>query len=117
MLLGLGGLNEGTEFDMSVVAADADGGDGGVDQGDLLRRFGLAVVSWADRAEIDAARDAVRSAVGTAGLGDACGVIASFDGITRVADATGTEIDQMMVDGVAAGLLGSLDTSHLETLD
>ncbi len=117
MLLGLGGLSEGSAFDMTIVAADADAGDGGVPHGDVLRRFALAVVSHDDPSAIAAARDALRHAVGPAGLGDACGVVANFDGITRVADATGTEVDEVMVEGVAAGVLGDFDTSHLQTLD
>ena len=102
---------------MTIVGADADAGDGGVEHGGVLRRFALAVAGHHDPGEIAAARDAVRVAVGPAGLGDACGVIANFDAITRVADATGTEVDQMMVDGVAAGLLGDFDTTHLPTPD
>jgi hypothetical protein len=102
---------------MTIVGADADAGDGGVPHGEVLRRFALAVAAHDDPTDIAVARDAVRDAVGPAGLGDACGVIANFDGITRVADATGTEVDEMMVEGVAAGILGEFDTSHLQALD
>ena len=115
MLLGLGGLSEGSEFDMTVVGADADAGGGGVAAGDALRRFALAVVSGADPDELAEIRQVVGSAVGPAGLGDACGVVANFDGLTRIADATGTQLDEMLAQGVDAGLLGGLDTSHLQT--
>lgn len=98
---------------MAVVAGDEGAGDGGVADGAVLRRFALAVVGDADDDELAGAREAAAEAVGPAGLGDTCGVIANFDGITRVADATGTEIDQTMRDGIDAGLLGGFDTSSL----
>jgi len=39
------------------------------------------------------ARDAVRAAVGGAGLSDAAAVIGGFDGITRIADAAGIPLE------------------------
>ena len=67
-------------------------GDGGVPDGELLMAFAEAVVIN-DRAAIDAKRAEVVAAIGAAGLVDAAGVIGLFNAIDRVADATGTELE------------------------
>lgn len=43
--------------------------------------------------ELDAARRLVEQCLGTAALVDAAGVAAYFDGIDRIADATGTMVE------------------------
>jgi hypothetical protein len=69
-------------------------GDPGSDvpHGGALLAFTDAALGH-DAAALDRARDAVRSAVGEAGLSDAAAVIGGFDGITRIADATGIPLE------------------------
>jgi len=55
---------------------------------DALVEFAESVVAR-EPARIDAARAAVRRALGDAGFVDACAVVAAFHGFVRLADATG----------------------------
>ena len=63
-----------------------------VPHGGLLLAFADAAVGR-DAATLNRARDAVRAAVGEAGLSDAAAVVGGFDGITRIADATGIPLE------------------------
>lgn len=54
------------------------------------------------------AREAVRAAVGEAGLIDAAAVIGGFDGITRIADATGIPLEPEKAEQTA-DFFGALD--------
>ena len=67
-------------------------GNGAVAHGELLIRFAEAVVGAAGAA-LPATRQAVRAALGDAGLVDAAAVIALFNAIDRVADATGIPLE------------------------
>ena len=70
---------------------DADIGVGVADATVLLA-FADAVIAE-DAAAIPAARAAVIEAIGEAALVDAAAVIAGFNGITRIADATGIPLE------------------------
>ena len=59
---------------------------------ELLSRFVEAVQSGAEP-QLSASRQALQKAVGAAGLVDACGVIAHFNMMTRIADGTGIPLD------------------------
>jgi len=69
-------------------------GDPGSDvpHGGILLTFVDAALSR-DDAALARAREAVRVAVGDAGLSDAAAVIGGFDGITRIADAAGIPLE------------------------
>ena len=67
-------------------------GDGGVPHGELLMAFAEAVVTNTHDA-ITTKRTEVVDAIGPAGLIDAAGVVGLFNAIDRVADATGTELE------------------------
>jgi hypothetical protein len=73
-----------------VTGAVADGG--GVAHGRLLVGFAEAVLGG-DVVRLDAARAALRDAVGAAGLVDAAGIVGFFNAIDRVADATGVPLE------------------------
>jgi hypothetical protein len=77
-------------------------GDPGSDvpYGGALLAFADAVVGG-DVSAIDRARAAVRSAVGDMGLSDASAVIGGFDGITRIADATGIPMEPEKIEATA----------------
>ena len=47
-----------------------------------------------DRGTLDAARAAVVGLVGIDGMVDAAAVVGGFDGITRIADATGIPLEE-----------------------
>jgi hypothetical protein len=46
-----------------------------------------------DEAERDAARDALRTALGPEAFVDACAVVGAFNVVDRIADATGIPLD------------------------
>jgi len=71
-----------------VNALDAGAG---VAAGDVLLRF--ATAAHLDEPDLAAARRDVRAAVGPAGLAEACLTVGAFNGLTRVADATGIALD------------------------
>ncbi len=84
------GRESGGDYDLGVV--NGGRGDGGIAHGALLVGFAEAVLA-ADTAAIRAARDAIAEAMGEPALVDAAAVIAQFDAIDRVADATGTPLE------------------------
>jgi hypothetical protein len=68
-------------------------GPAGVPHARLLLRFADAALSF-DAKRIAPLRDAVRAALGEAAMLDAAAVIAGFNGITRLADATGIPMEE-----------------------
>jgi hypothetical protein len=84
-------------------------GDPGSDvpHGDTLLAFADAALGG-DKAVLDRAREAVRLAVGDAGLSDAAAVIGGFDGITRIAEATGIPLEPEKA-AQTADFFGALD--------
>jgi hypothetical protein len=74
-------------------------GDPGSDvpQGGLLLAFADAVLGR-DETVLTHAREAVRQTIGDASLSDASAVIGGFDGIARIADATGIPLEPEKAD-------------------
>lgn len=60
-----------------------------------------------DAQALDTARQAVTDVVGRAGLLDAAAVVGAFDGITRIADATGIPLEPAKAEA-AADLIAEL---------
>ncbi len=54
-----------------------------------------------DEAVLTLAREAVRQTIGDAGLSDASAVIGGFDGIARIADATGIPLEPEKANATA----------------
>jgi len=78
--------------DLRVVNGDDGAADGGVEAGAALSAFAHAAIS--EPGEIAATREAVVEALGVQRAIEAAGIIARFDGINRVADATGIQLDE-----------------------
>jgi hypothetical protein len=75
--------------------------DPGIAHGALLVEFAEAVLG-ADEARLGAARARLLGAMGAQALVDAAGVVGFFNAIDRVADATGTPLDdKTLVDSAA----------------
>lgn len=75
----------------------AGAGAGGIPEGEALIAFAEAVVAG-DGAELAEARRRVLDGLGPEALADAAGVAATFNAIDRVADATGTPLEQDRVE-------------------
>lgn len=78
--------------DLLVVTQGAARNDGAVPQAAELLAFAEAIHTR-DAATTEAAGNALVSALGEEALVDAAVVCAHFDAITRVADATGVQLD------------------------
>ena len=63
----------------------------GIPHGRILLEF--AAAAHRDDPDLPAARRAVLAGVGSAGLLEACLTVSAFNGLTRVADATGIPLD------------------------
>jgi hypothetical protein len=74
-----------------MATGQAAGKDGGIPNGELLRRYAEAIL---DRSQnVVDARLACVARIGEDATVQAASVVASFDGINRVADATGIRLD------------------------
>ncbi len=90
MLLRASGERDEQTYDLSAVT---DGhGDSGVPHSDTIRALTEAAVAnrWD---ELATARDAASAVMGEQAMVDVLTVAAGFNGITRVADATGIPLD------------------------
>ncbi len=113
MLLRVSGEGTGDRYD--VKAAARGGAGSGVAHGALLGAFAEAVLGVDDTA-LDEARDRVLAELGPAALVDATAVVASFQQMDRIADATGIALDAM-VDAASQDVqaelgLASFASSH-----
>ncbi len=87
----------GADYDLNGVIGD---GDGGIPHGRLLIEFAESVIGD-DDARLTAAHGQLLKTMGAAALVDAAGIVATFDAIDRVADATGTPIDEARIETTA----------------
>ena len=102
----MSGLAEGKKLDVRIATGTAEDPNAGVEHGAVLHRFARAVLE--DQTDLDAARAACIEAVGASGTAHAAGVVASFDGINRVADGTGIRLDPAMIRGGALDVADAL---------
>lgn len=94
MLLRASGEMAGEPVDLAVVHGDREAA--GVPHSAALLEFVEAVLGE-DDARLDAARQALRAAVGEAGAVDTAAVVSSFSKMDRIADATGIPLDASLV--------------------
>lgn len=82
----------GSEAGLEGATEGSKVGDGGIASGERLTKFAETAVAG-DTAELATARDALREAVGSAGLVDAAAVVGNFQRMVRIADGTGIPLD------------------------
>jgi len=81
-----------TEIDLGAIVDRTFVGDVGIPSGAELLAFATAVHDA--NADLDAARDDLAAAVGIDGLIEAAATVAVFNGLVRVADGTGIQLDE-----------------------
>ncbi len=86
----------GIEVDIDAAIDPDNDSDAGIENGALLLRFASAAQQRTD--DLPASRLALMKAVGPEGVVEAAATIAIFNGLVRVADGTGIQLD----DGVLA---------------
>ena len=84
--------------DLLVITEGAARNDGAVPQAAEILAFAEALHAR-DPEATQAAGNALRSALGEEALVDSAAVCAHFDAITRVADATGVQLDRALESG------------------
>ncbi len=95
-------MTSGAEVDLNAVKG-SEHGDGNVASGAALLSFTEAVLGR-DQAALSESRAALLTAIGAAGIADVAGVIGAFEMMNRVANATGTPLDEPLV-AQTAGVL------------
>ncbi len=87
----------GESLDYSAIIGGAAAGDTGVEHGVILIELAEAMLDT-DDARLETARLAVAERMGASALVDSVAVAALFNGIDRIADATGAPLEQTKAD-------------------
>lgn len=111
--LGASALANELVVDLEDVVSLADEAAAGVPAGPALARFARAVLG-PDDLELDAARKSLLAEVSERGVGDAACVVAGFDSVNRVADATGVQVPEMW-EQAAASIAPAVDFDRFRT--
>jgi len=117
MLLGLSSLSNGEDesddFEISAVAG-SENGDGGVAGGAILTRYAEAVhrAGGGHDVDLEPITAEMIDTVGEAGLVDAAAICANFNMMVRIADGTGTPLDEGTIE-VSAELRQDLNLDVL----
>ena len=88
----------GEGYDLNLLTGA--GGDGNIQHGALLVSFADAVLGTDDQ-RLNEVRAAIGSRMGSAALIDAAAIVATFNAIDRVADATGIPIEDNKAESTA----------------
>lgn len=99
MLLGVSGEKAGLKVDLDVAVDPESTSDAGVPAGRELLAFASAANRRSE--QLPAAREALEAAVGAEGLLEAASTVAIFNGLVRVADGTGIQLDPSMMTSTA----------------
>lgn len=113
-MLSMSGKANGLDADLTAAAdvtGEKLGEDDGIPNGRTLRRFALAMVTGEG---LDAARGELLEELGAEVLVDSSAIVANFEAINRVADATGTKLDDMM-DRALSGPLAGLGLEKIKS--
>jgi hypothetical protein len=112
-LLRESGKHRAGGIDMRIVIGTSEHADGGIEHGALLRRFAMATLEKSDE-DLAAVRADLVDAIGPQRSAQAARIVASFDGINRVADATGIRLDAPTERG-AGDLVAELELADFLT--
>ena len=102
----------GGTADLGAVNGPIDG-DGGVTHGERLLAFTNAVTAG-DADAITRERHALRAVLSGEEFVDVCGVIAAFNVVDRIADATGIPLDPML-SAMSADVRAELDLTRFRS--
>ncbi len=91
MLLRESGRHTGDDYDLTAIVEDG-AASGGVAAGQALVRYADAF--YEDGDGFAAARDRLHEEIGAEALVDAAGVLAIFNAVVRIADATGIPLEE-----------------------
>lgn len=91
MLLRASGETQGQRYDLHAVTDEK--ATSGVPHGEVLTSFAEAAVQG-NAQELRAARDTLEREMGREAVVDASGVVANFQRMVRIADATGIPLDK-----------------------
>ena len=107
----MSGDEEGVEIDVKMATGQAADKDGGIPNGGVLRCYAEAIL---DRSrDVAESRAACIEIFGNEATAQAASVVASFDGINRVADATGIRLDAESTAGGADEIIQELGLEKL----
>ena len=101
------------DTDLHVILGESADPDGGVPDGALLRRFTVAVLG--DEADLEAARRDLLAKLGPSRVARAAAIIAGFDAINRVADATGMRLNAETED-LSRDLVADLELEPMRSV-
>ncbi len=107
-------MHSGQEIELSAVVG-AEDSDGGVEHGRELLAYTEAVMSG-EAGAIASTRDRLQEKIGAAGIADTAAVIAMFNVVDRIADATGIPLDAFTKEGRIA-IAEELGIAHLSRED
>lgn len=99
MLLSVSGEKYGYDIDLDVAMDSSLEGDAGVPNGVELLAFATAANQRS--ADLAATRDALHAVAGEEGVLEAAATVAAFNGLVRVADGTGIQLDPSMLTSTA----------------
>lgn len=85
----------GQEVDLRLAVEGSNGSDGGVAHGALLSNFATAAVTFDDPA-LERTRREILDKLGPEELVDAAALVAHYEKMDRIADATGLPLDAPM---------------------
>ena len=88
----------GKNFDLSLIVGKP--GDGNIPHGALLVAFAEAALGVDDE-RLAETRSKIQATMGDAALVDAAAIVATFNAIDRVADATGIQIEHAKAQSTA----------------
>ncbi len=94
-----------------MATGQASTEDGGVLHGGILRRYAEAILD--PKADVVAARADCLATLGEDATAQAASIVASFDGINRVADATGIRLDPETGEAGADNIIKALGYEEL----
>ena len=100
MLLRVSGDKAGLDVDLDVAMDSSKSGDAGVPAGVELLAFATAANQRSS--DLGSARDALRAVVGDEGVLEAAATVAAFNGLVRVSDGTGIQLDPAMLNSTTA---------------